>query len=473
MTCVLLVVFDGLRPDMIRPDITPNLMRFAALGTTMARARSVFPSETRVCTASVATGCHPRRHGIVANRMLHPADCSRFVETGDGEALARMEQECGVAAVLQPGLSDVLAKMGQEYAVFSSGSTGQSFILAPKANLLGQLVLSGHGARASSARGQRLLERLSPPPTDPTARAVWIAEAWRTTQICSPPPASVLWLCEPDTSAHYDGLDSTVQRRKLTEVDAAFGRILDDWQDGPQREHLQIIVASDHGHVTIDGVFALQTAFGAEHLLAGCSFTGGGSGGIAVPDGEPGRISDIAGWLMRQDVVANVFATDASSLPLGLLPRSAVLLDHPRAADVLYTLRNSDHRAATGLPGTSLSTDNSGLLVGAGTHGGLNRAELSTVLMLAGSAINPSHVSDQVAGLADIAPTILALLGIAGGEAMDGRVMHEAFGEGVTGRNGCGPQIVDTMQTEGGGYAQRLTRVRQGRHVWIDHAIRI
>ena len=57
----LLVVFDGLRPDFVRPDTTPNLLRLAAMGTRFAKARSVFPSETRVCSATVATGCMPRR----------------------------------------------------------------------------------------------------------------------------------------------------------------------------------------------------------------------------------------------------------------------------------------------------------------------------------------------------------------------------------------------------------------------------
>ncbi len=472
MSCVLLVVFDGLRPDMIRAETTPHLMRFAALGTTMTRARSVFPSETRVCTAAVATGCHPRRHGIVANRMLHPADRSRIVETGDGEALRRMQEECGEAAVLRPGLSDVLAAAGLDYAVFSSGSTGQSFILAPRADALGQVVLSGHGARASSIHGQRLLERLSQPPADPTARAVWIAEAWRITQLCQPPAASVLWLCEPDTSAHYDGLDTPVQRRKLAEVDAAFGRILDDWQDGPYREELQIIVASDHGHVAIDGLVALRDLFGQQNLLAGCSFTGGASGGIAVPPGEHHRAGEIADWLMRQDIIANVFAADATDLPPGCLPRSAVLADHPRAADVLYTLGNTGHRGATGLPGTSLSTDHAGLALGAGTHGGLNQAELATVLMLAGSAIQPSHKSGRPAGLVDIAPTILALLGIGGGEVMDGRVLNEALAVPARTPYDDLAEAPEASMATSGTFRQRVTRVRLGHHVWIGEGTR-
>src|ERR1019366_5873361 len=77
MHSFLLVVFDGLRPDMVRPDTTPNLLRFTALGTQFVRARSVFPSEPRVCSSSVATVCLPLRHGLVANQLAAALDPSR------------------------------------------------------------------------------------------------------------------------------------------------------------------------------------------------------------------------------------------------------------------------------------------------------------------------------------------------------------------------------------------------------------
>eukprot|EP01035_Chromulina_nebulosa_P038288 gene38288-51712_t len=100
----LLVVFDGLRPDLVRPETTPNLIRFAAMGTRFVRARSVFPSETRVCSASVTTGCLPRRHGLVANRIIHPADPTRSVDTGGRNRLMAMLQETGAPLLDAPGL---------------------------------------------------------------------------------------------------------------------------------------------------------------------------------------------------------------------------------------------------------------------------------------------------------------------------------------------------------------------------------
>ncbi len=470
MQSVVLVVFDGLRPDMIRPDVTPNLVRFAALGTTMPLARSVFPSETRVCTASVATGCYPRRHGVVANRMFHPADATRFVDTGNGDELRTLQQEIGEPLVQRAGLSDVLADAGHDFAVFSSGTTGQTFILAPRAEALGQVVVSAHGVQASSTAGQAILARLDPPPEAPADRAVWIADAWRTTILPTPPSASVLWLCEPDTSAHYMGLDSDAQRDVLRRVDAAFGRILDDWQNGPQRDWLQIIVASDHGHVSVDALVDLRASFAAAPELAGCSFTGGASGGIAVPEDARERIGDVAEYLMRQEWIASVFAADSAELPHGVLHRSAVLLDHKRAGHVLYTLRNSATAGPTGLAGSSAIGSRSGLKIGAGTHGGLNRHELATVLMLAGSRIRGGVSSPWPAGLVDIAPTILAILDVPGASAMDGRVIGEAI-EGMSEPHES--RSPETWEASGAFYAQRVARVRMGRHVWIEQGERV
>jgi len=469
MNSVLLVVFDGLRPDRIKPEVTPNLARFAAMGARLPQARSVFPSETRVCTASVATGCHPRRHGVVANRMLHPNDLRRMVETGSADQLRALEQDTGQHAVMMPGLSELLAAAGRDYAVFSSGSTGQTFILAPRADALGQVVVSGHGAAASSKAGVAILAKLDPPPTEAAARAVWIADAWRTTMLPAPPAASVLWLCEPDTSAHYMGLDSVGQRQVLTAVDAAFGRILDDWQAGPHRDSLQIIVASDHGHVTGDQVFDLRAALDIHPEFTGCSLTGGPSGGIGVPGAERERIVALASLLMRQDWIAHVFTADAVDLLPGALPHSAVLVDHRRTAHVLYTLRNSNGTAANGLAGTSMLDTAGHLALGAGTHGGLNAREMATVLMLAGSAVKPGVLSNWPAGLIDIAPTMLALLEVPGGVSMDGRVLSETLRDAAVPSDSHGPE---TWESAGEHYAQRVARKRVGRHVWLDHGAR-
>ncbi|MCW3473722.1 alkaline phosphatase family protein [Limobrevibacterium gyesilva] len=467
MTSFLLVVFDGLRPDMVRPQTTPNLLRFAALGTRFAHARSVFPSETRVCSASVATGCLPRRHGLVANRIAHPLDPTRTVDTGDMQALRALEQDTGEAVLAAPMLAELLAAGGRDCAVLSSGTTGQTFVLNPRADALGQVTLSAHGAQACSAAGRALLEGLPPPPPAPAARAAWIADAFRTRLLADPPAATILWLCEPDTTGHYGGLGSPAQLAALQTADAAFGRILDAWQAGPHRDRLHIAVASDHGHATVSGHADVGAALAGLPAFADCTLLAGSSGGIFVPGGGAERNAALAEWLTRQDWCGAIYAADGAELPPGVLPRSVLLADHRRAAHVLYTLRTNAGPSAMGLPGITLF--DGALAPGAGTHGGLLSAELHTVLMLAGSRIRAGAVSEWPAGLTDIAPTALALLGLGGGGAMDGRVLAEAFVDGAEPADSPAPE---SWEAAGPGYRQRLARTRLGPHVYLDEGQR-
>ena len=459
MAACLLVVFDGLRPDMMRPETTPNLLRFTALGTRFAQARSVFPSETRVCSASVATGCLPRRHGLVANQFAHPLRPGKRLDTGLVEELRAFEQEAGAPLLETPTLGEILARAGHECAVLSSGTTGQTHVLNPRADSLRQITLSAHGPHACSDAGRRLLATLDPPPAPAVERAVWIAEVCRTRFLPAPPALTILWLCEPDTSGHFAGLGSPAQLAALRTTDAAFGRIIDDWQAGPRREELQIAVASDHGHACISGHVDVASALAGVPAADGCTHLRGSSGGIFVPGADPARIAALAAWLMRQDWCGTVYADASAPLPPGVLQRGLLLADHRRAAHVLYTLRAEGD--ATLFDGT--------LAVGAGTHGGLSAAEMNTVLLLGGSRVNRDSVSQAPAGLVDIAPTVLALLGLDGGNAMDGRVLKEA----LAGRPAAGPTPQpDRFEAAVQGYGQRLRRTRFGDRIYIDEAYR-
>src|ERR1700758_3012828 len=90
-------------------------------------------------------------------------------------------------------------------------------------------------------------------------------------------------------------------------------------------------------------------------------------------------------FLTRQDWCGAVYAADGVEMPPGVLPRSALLADHARAAHVLFTLRTNPGLSPAGLAGTTLY--DGPLEIGAGIHGGLSTAELHTVLMLGGSMI--------------------------------------------------------------------------------------
>jgi predicted AlkP superfamily pyrophosphatase or phosphodiesterase len=67
----LLLVLDGIRPDVIRSAIregeAPYLAALAQRGEAVWDAVSVFPSITPAATAAIATGEAPARSGIVGH----------------------------------------------------------------------------------------------------------------------------------------------------------------------------------------------------------------------------------------------------------------------------------------------------------------------------------------------------------------------------------------------------------------------
>jgi len=71
---VILMVWDGLRPDLVTKRDTPNLYEMEHQGTRFDRHHSMYPTLTMVNAAALATGAAPGVNGIVANTMyLAPA----------------------------------------------------------------------------------------------------------------------------------------------------------------------------------------------------------------------------------------------------------------------------------------------------------------------------------------------------------------------------------------------------------------
>src|SRR5882757_565622 len=75
---VVLMVWDGMRPDFIRPDLTPNLLALAQRGVFFNHHHAVYLSSTEVNGTALATGAQPQRSGIVGNREYRPAISDRF-----------------------------------------------------------------------------------------------------------------------------------------------------------------------------------------------------------------------------------------------------------------------------------------------------------------------------------------------------------------------------------------------------------
>src|SRR5215813_7486014 len=128
------LVLDGLRPDSIRPEETPNLWRLRQEGVNFTNGHSVFPTVTRVNATAIATGTYPDRNGIFGNQLyVRGVDPNHAFSNDDYKNLLRLDEVTGGGMVLARSLGEILLKRGKTLAVVSSGSTGSALLANPRA----------------------------------------------------------------------------------------------------------------------------------------------------------------------------------------------------------------------------------------------------------------------------------------------------------------------------------------------------
>ena len=69
---VVVVVWDGMRPDFVSEETTPTLWKLASEGVTFRNHHPVYPSATNVNGTAMVTGVYPGNSGIIANYVYRP-----------------------------------------------------------------------------------------------------------------------------------------------------------------------------------------------------------------------------------------------------------------------------------------------------------------------------------------------------------------------------------------------------------------
>ncbi|MGY4234395.1 alkaline phosphatase family protein [Bradyrhizobium sp. USDA 4472] len=481
---VVMVLFGGLRPDLISPSRTPNLDRLRLRGTMLARQRTVYPSETRVSLTSLITGATPDRHGIIGNRFLdRVAAAPRLIDTGDDRLIEDLDASSGGHLVGAPSLGEILAANGKTFAVLASNPAGATRILNHKARPLSQVTLSGHFARHATpaAMLERVEARLGPTPAPtPHGTPDLAAQAFLTSALLDEvwpqiqPDVTILSFGEPHTSSHYCGIGATRTLEVIGFLDRQFGRVLEWWESEGAPKGVHLIVASDHGHVTVHAQADLLETLNATGMR--CAQVPGPGIEAVVMSGQVGAIylSEPSDRAIRRAVAAvmerpwcgPVFTAAKSGddgIAPGSLARHLVFADHPRSADISFCFRGDDALDSFGLPGRCWGPDSP---VGLGVHGGLHAREMSSLGILAGPLIRSGVESHVPSGICDYAPTVLSLLGISRPSMMTGRVLAEALIFGA-----YDPPAIETLHKAGaGGYRQELRRVQVGSTIYVDSA---
>ncbi len=478
---VLLIVFDALRPDMVRADTAPHLHDFRRRWCAMPNAAATFPSETRVQVSSFVTGGFSGRpalarpsgkrggnrgegHGIVANTFYDPElGFDEPMNTSDLKKMERAAEAYGGRLLTADDLGAILHEAGRRYAVLTTGTIGNARLLNWFAAARGQPIFSIRGPHVSSpaAAHDAVIKRFGrvPKQTFPNSAVAEYATEVLLGDFLQrhDPDVAVLWLNEPDLSFHYRGIGSPAAMEAIAAVDRSFGRIVDWWEAEGRAAGWHIVTASDHGQITATGQLSLSAALREAGFAAGpaigtdvdIAVKPSYAGGLSVRNRDPALVARLCDWLIDQPWCGMILSREPQA---GALPMAALNVLNDRAPDLWVVLRTGDGPNAYGYAGTTLC-DNPDIPDGGGIHGGLHPAELTTLLTLGGDLFRPQAVRDTPCSLTDVAPTVLTALGVDVPATMPGRILREALADG--------PRAVDwrqhVLRAEQGEYAQELT----------------
>ena len=137
------MVWDGLRPDFVSAERTPNLWRLAQHGVWFERSHAVYPTLTRANSPAISTGCRPGRAGVPGNSFCLPSG-DAFVEytSGDAANLQRLADADGRPILLVDTLADRVHRADGRTVVVGSGSPGSALLQHPRYADYGDFVIS-------------------------------------------------------------------------------------------------------------------------------------------------------------------------------------------------------------------------------------------------------------------------------------------------------------------------------------------
>ncbi|MFI5356206.1 MAG: alkaline phosphatase family protein [Opitutales bacterium] len=440
---VVVVVWDGMRPDFISPVTTPNLWRLEQRGVLFAHHHPVYLSSTEVNGTAMATGAYPERSSVIANTDYRPGidplgpvgiEVPAVIRRGDEVSDGHYLNTATVAEILHAhGRATVIAGAKQVALLFDRQERS--------AKTTGSPVLF-EGATLPPAVAADLAHELGAfPPAgadeDKVARDAWTTRAligllWRN----GVPDYSVLWLAEPDASQHASGPGSAQSLAAIKSCDGNLGLVLAELAQRGLLDTTDVLVVSDHGFSTINRKVDVAAELKAAGFTAGRKASHGLAAGQVIVVGNGGSsllyvggheatvIQRLAAWLQQQDWTGVVFAREP--LP-GTFSLAEAHINAVAAPDLVVSLRWSHERSANGTPGLQVS-DLAPTSKKVGNHASLSPYDMHNTLVAAGPDFRAGVTDTLPSANTDLAPTILWCLGLpADAQTMDGRVLGEAL----------------------------------------------
>ena len=257
---VVVVVWDGMRPDFVTERNAPTLWKLAREGVTFRRHHSVYPTATNVNGAALATGAYPNRNGLLANReyrpRMHP---QKAFDTGEPHVIRKGDDISGGKYLALPTVAEIVRSAGRRTAI--AGTKSVAFLHDRQAEWTSAASKSSltkfaaapmpPGVREETLRllGPFLTERTS---TDDQRNAYATRALTEILWRDGLPAFSLLWLSDPDLTQHDYSPGADASMAAIRSSDRNLAAVLDAVSKKNARETTDVFVVSDHGFSTIE-----------------------------------------------------------------------------------------------------------------------------------------------------------------------------------------------------------------------------
>ena len=300
-TRVVVFVWDGLRPDSVNVEDTPNLVRLRDEGVSFEDQHASYPTVTMVNAASFATGSYPATTGFYGNTVWvqgpkdggrsgtgATVDLTQPVFTEDYGVLDSVDRFYGGRLLLVGTLFEAAqdagistAAVGKVGAAYLQDRLRGGWILEERLVWPGQLVNALQDAGLAVPRFTPLaygepVDAGSPDPTKP-GLVVRLADGVTpdpSRGLVAPPAADddylvgaftkvvlprlrprlvMVWLRDPDSTEHPYGPGSPGYHQALQNQDRLLGEVRAALERLGLLATTDLLVVSDHGHSSVSG----------------------------------------------------------------------------------------------------------------------------------------------------------------------------------------------------------------------------
>jgi predicted AlkP superfamily pyrophosphatase or phosphodiesterase len=437
---VVVVVWDGMRPDFITKEHTPTLYQLAQDGTFFQHHHPVYISTTEVNGTALNTGDHPEHSGLIANNEYRPQiEASKAIAMEDEDAVRRGDLESGGHYIAVPTLAEII--QGAGFATAITGTKSVTLLLdraevrASDSARASANFFKGKIRPASAMSAMVAANDGQPFPAKITFPNV-AQDAWTTRGLTGGlwkngvPKFSVLWMSDPDYTQHNNAPGSPEALGALESIDRNLAVVLQTLEAKKLRGKTDVFVVSDHGFSTVERSVDVAGLLKQAGFHAAKKFSDpqpgdilvvglGGSVSLYVIGHDEAVIRKLVEFFQASDFAGVIFSRLAIE---GTFPLEQVRVATTNAPDVLVSMRWNAKTNAFGAPGMFAGDTNK-----KGAHGSLSPFDMHNTLVAAGPDFRRGFKDPLPTGNIDLAPTILWILGLQPPQKMDGRILSEAM----------------------------------------------